>query len=168
MILSGRPGKLRDARDGLLLRLPILGRLLRQEAAVQYLRTLSLVLGSRHAVLAAVDSAAEVLDVSRFQAEAMAASVAVRQGENLSHALTRLTFIPAMASQLIQAGEMSARVSQMAERAALLVENGLGTERKRIAALLEPALMMLVGGLVLMVVLAVLLPIFDLQDVVSG
>jgi len=83
-------------------------------------------------------------------------------------ALERLSFIPPVAQQLVSAGEMSARLARMAERAAVLVENGLSTERKRIAALLEPALMMLVGGLVLVVVLAVLLPIFDLQAVVAG
>jgi general secretion pathway protein F len=56
----------------------------------------------------------------------------------------------------------------MTERSAVLVENGLSTERKRIAALLEPVLMMLVGAMVLIIVLAVLLPIFDLQAVVAG
>ena len=53
-------------------------------------------------------------------------------------------------------------------RAALLVENGLSTERKRIAALLEPMLMILVGALVLVIVLSVLLPIFDLQSDVAN
>ena len=55
-----------------------------------------------------------------------------------------------------------------AERAAMMVENALSTERKRIAALLEPMLMMLVGAFVLTIVLSVLLPIFDLQAVVAG
>ena len=159
---------LRDARDAAILRLPVAGRLMRLGAAVQYLRTLALVPGSRHAVLAAVDSAGEVLDVTRFKRESDAVSEAVRQGESLSMALERLSFIPPVAQQLVSAGEMSARLARMAERAAVLVENGLSTERKRIAALLEPALMMLVGGLVLVVVLAVLLPIFDLQAVVAG
>lgn len=167
-IASGRVTPVRDARDRIVLRLPVAGRLLRLAAAVQYLRTLALVLGSRHAVLAAVDSAGEVLEVSAFQREAAAVSEAVRQGESLSDALERLSFIPPVARQLVSAGEMSARLARMAERAAVLVENGLSLERKRIAALLEPALMMLVGGLVLVVVLAVLLPIFDLQAVVAG
>ncbi|WP_186766679.1 type II secretion system F family protein [Puniceibacterium confluentis] len=167
-VLSGRVARLRDARDRALLRLPVAGRLMQLGAAVQYLRTLALVLGSRHAVLAAVDSAGEVLMITRFQREAAAVSEAVRQGESLSSALERLSFIPPVARQLVSAGEMSARLAPMAERSAVLVENGLGTERKRIAALLEPALMMLVGGLVLVVVLAVLLPIFDLQAVVAG
>lgn len=66
-----------------------------------------------------------------------------------------------MARQLIAAGEMSARLARMAERSALLVETDLASERKRIAALLEPMLMMLVGSFVVLVVLSVLLPIFD-------
>jgi general secretion pathway protein F len=53
----------------------------------------------------------------------------------------------------------------MSERAAILVENWLGNDRKRFAALLDPTLMMIVGGMVLVIVLSVLLPIFDLQTV---
>ena len=86
----------------------------------------------------------------------------------MSQALRALTIIPPVARQLIQAGEASVRLASMTERSAVLVENGLSTERKRIAALLEPALMMLVGAMVLVIVLAVLLPIFDLQAVVTG
>ena len=159
---------MREARDALILRLPVAGRLMRLQAAVQYLRTLALVLGSRHAVLSAVDSAGDVLDVARFKRESDAVSEAVRQGESLSTALDRLSFIPPVARQLVSAGEMSARLARMAERAAMLVENGLRAERKRIASLLEPLLMIVVGAMVLVVVLAVLLPIFDLQAVVAG
>lgn len=167
-VLSGRVPALRAIRDRIVLRLPIAGRLMRLNASVQYLRTLALVLGSRHAVLSAVDSAGEVLMVARFRHEAEAVSQAVRSGETLSSALTRLSFIPPVARQLVNAGEVSARLARMTERSAVLVENGLSLERKRIASLLEPMLMILVGGLVLVVVLAVLLPIFDLQSVVAG
>lgn len=167
-VLSGQIPALRNMRDVMVLRLPVAGRLMRLGAAVQYLRTLALVLTSRHAVLSAVDSAGDVLMVARFQHEAQAVSEAVRQGESLSRAMERLSFIPPVARQLVSAGEMSARLARMAERSAVLVENGLSAERKRIAVLLEPALMILVGVLVLVVVLAVLLPIFDLQAVVAG
>ena len=166
--LSSRVAALRDRRDRIALRLPLAGRLKRLSASVQYLRTLALVLGSRHAVLAAADSAVEVLTVARFRAEGEAVALAVRQGEALSSALERLSFLPPVARQLIQAGESSVRLARMTERAATLVEHRLSSERKRIAALLEPMLMMLVGALVLVIVLAVLLPIFDLQAVVAG
>lgn len=167
-LASGRVPGLRAWRDRALLRLPLVGRMMRLSAAVQYMRTLALVLGSRQAVLGAVDNAREVLSVAAFRAEAAAVTEAVRQGETLSAALTRLSVIPPVARQLIQAGEASVRLARMTERAATLVESGLTTERKRIAALLEPLLMMLVGALVLTIVMAVLLPIFDLQSMVAG
>lgn len=167
-VMIGRIRRLRNIRDRVFLRLPVVGRLIRLGAAVQYLRTLALVLTSRHAVLSAADNAAGVLQIARFQEEAAAVSEAIRSGETLSQALERLSFIPPVARQLVNAGEVSARLARMTERSAVLVENGLSTERKRIAALLEPMLMMLVGGFVLLIVLAVLLPIFDLQAVVAG
>lgn len=167
-LITPRVRSLRNMRDRVVLRLPVVGRLARLSAAVQYMRTLALVLGSRHAVLAAAESAREVLTIADFRHEGEAVATAVRQGESLSSALEQLSFLPPVARQLIRAGEVSVRLARMTERAATLVEHRLSTERKRIAALLEPMLMMLVGGLVLVIVLAVLLPIFDLQSVVAG
>ncbi len=166
-VTSARVPALRDRRDGLLLRLPVVGGLIRSAAAVQYLRTLALVLDARHTVPIAVDSAATVLTITRFRTEAEAVAVSLREGETLSRALSALSFVPPVARQLIGAGEVSARLARMTGRAAALVENGLSTQRKRLAALLEPALMMLVGGMVLVIVLSVLLPIFDLQTLVT-
>lgn len=167
-VVAARKPTLRAKRDRVFLHLPLVGRFMRLSSAVQYLRTLALVLGSRNTVPVAVDTATGVLTVAKFRAEALEVSEAIRRGETLSQALNRLSIIPPVARQLVQAGEVSARLAGMTERAAVLVENGLATERKRIAALLEPALMMLVGALVLTIVLAVLLPIFDLQAVVAG
>ncbi|THD76799.1 type II secretion system F family protein [Thalassobius vesicularis] len=167
-LITPRVPALRDARDRMILRLPVFGRLTKLAASVQYMRTLALVLGSRHAVLSAVDNAVEVLTIRQFRDEGAAVATAVRHGDSLSRALERLSFLPPVARQLILAGETSVRLAQMTERAATLVEHRLSTERKRIATLLEPLLMMLVGGMVLVIVLAVLLPIFDLQTVVAG
>ncbi|SFL05005.1 type II secretion system F family protein [Shimia haliotis] len=168
MIASNRHPTLRNLRDRFLLRVPLVGRLIRRAAAVQYLRTLALVLGSRQTVPVAVENAARVLDIVQFRKEADSVLSGLQEGASLSDALDRLSIIPPVARQLIGAGEMSARLAPMAERSAILVESDLTAERKRIAALLEPMLMMLVGAFVLLVVLAVLLPIFDLQAVVAG
>ena len=167
-IMSGRIPSWWQARTRLFLRLPLVGSLMRRGAAVQYLRTLALVLSSRQPVLNATQSAGEVLVVDQFATEARAVSEAIRQGETLSQALARLSILPPVARQLVNAGEVSSRLGPMTGRAALMVENALSTERKRIAALLEPLLMMLVGVFVLTIVLAVLLPIFDLQSLVAG
>lgn len=157
----------RDMRDTVLLRLPLAGGLIRQGAAVQYLRTLALLLSSRHPVLNAVESAADVLAVSRFRREAIGVADAVRSGARLSEGVRGLSIVPPVVRQLMDAGEKSADLARMTERGAVLVENNLGNARKRIAALLEPALMMVVGAGVLVIVLSVLLPIFDLQLVVT-
>lgn len=167
IVLSARLPALRNLRDGLFLRLPVVGRLIRMAAAVQYLRTLALVLDARHTIPIAVDSAASVLTINRFRDEAEQVATAIRAGESLSAALEALSIVPPVARQLIGAGEVSARLARMTGRAAALVENGLSTQRKRLAALMEPALMMLVGGMVLVIVLSVLLPIFDLQTLVA-
>ncbi|MFZ7091499.1 type II secretion system F family protein [Primorskyibacter sp. 2E233] len=159
---------LKRLRDRVVLRLPIFGRLARLSEAVQYMRTLALVLGSRHAVLSAVDSAASVLTIEQFQTEGRAVATAVRQGQSLASALEDLSILPPVARQLIAAGEVSVRLARMTDRAAALTEHRLLTERKRIATLLEPMLMMVVGGLVLVIVLAILLPVYDLQAAVAG
>ena len=164
--LAMRVRAVRDRVDMILMRMPIFGRLRRMSIAAQYLRTMALVLGSRQTVINAVTSAADVLTVTLFRQQADAIVTAVRQGESLSGAVRRFTLLPPVALQLIRVGEDSARLAQMTERAAVLVETVLANDRKRIASILDPVLMMVVGVFVLIIVLAILLPIFDLQSVV--
>ena len=163
LVASLRVPSVRDRWHGMGLRLPVIGRLMRLSAAAQYLRTLALVISSRQTVVDAVSSASDVLVIRRFRDEALELAEAVRSGESLSQGLSRMTLIPPVCRQLIDAGEKSARLGRMTERAAVLVETWLTNERKRVSALIDPLLMMVVGGLVLVIVLAILLPIFDLQ-----
>ena len=109
-----------------------------------------------------------MLDIARYRSEAEAAGEALRRGESLSQALGRLPFLHPVARQLVQAGEASARLGPMTERAAVLAESWLRTERKRVSVIIEPASMVIVGGMVLTIVLAILLPIFDMQALVTG
>jgi type II secretory pathway component PulF len=135
--------------------------------AAQYLRTLSLIIGSKQTLVAAAENAADVLSIEKYKVQAALVTRAIQEGETLSDALMHLTVIPAVARQLLSAGEQSARLGKMSERAATLVENWLSNDRKRFAALLDPILMMVVGVMVLVIVLSVLLPIFDLQSVIG-
>ena len=166
VVLLRRPA-VRARWDAAMLAMPLVGRHMRLTASAQYLRTLALVLASRQTVPDAVASAAEVLAVARFREEAAAVLRAVDAGERLSAALDRLSPLPPVTRQLVSVGEESARLARMTDRAALLVETWRATERKRLATVLDPILMMLVGVLVLTIVLAVLLPIFDLQATIG-
>ena len=115
-----------------------------------------------------MEGAAEVLDVAQFRHEADQVARDVRGGASMSSALKALSIVPPVAQQMITVGEQTARLARMADRSAVMVEHGLSNERKRIAALLEPILMLIVGAGVLTIVLSILLPIFDLQAVVAG
>lgn len=157
----------RDRRDRLSLRLPLVGRLRRMGQAAQYLRTLALVINARLPLTEALDFAAGVVDIAAFRTRAEAAAEALKRGESLSQAMAGLTFLHPVSRQLIEAGESSARLGPMTERAALLAETWMRTERKRLTAVLEPAAMVFVGLAVLTIVMAVLLPIFDMQGMVA-
>jgi len=168
ILTINRTPRLRDRRDAVLLRLPLIGRFMRMATAAQYLRTLAVVINSRLPLTEALRFAAGVVDVTRFRTAAEDAGEALRRGESLSMALERLPFLHPVARQLVQAGEASARLGPMTERAAVLAESWLQTERKRLSVIIEPASMMIVGAMVLTIVLAILLPIFDMQALVTG
>jgi len=166
--LINRTPTLRDRRDRVLLRIPLIGRFMRMAAAAQYLRTLSVVINSRLPLTDALRFAAGVLPTTQHRALAEAAGEALIRGDSLSHALSHVSFLHPVSRQLVQAGEASARLGPMTERAAVLAESWLRTERKRLSVIIEPASMVVVGGLVLAIVLAILLPIFDMQALVAG
>ena len=142
---------------------PLIGRFTRLRAASQYLRTLAVLVQSRQPIVPGMQSACTVLDIMDFRDEAARATRAVERGQSLSNAVSEISFVPVVARQLMLAGESSGRLGHMTDRATVMVESRLATERKRISALIEPFLMVVVGGLVLTIVLSILLPIFDLQ-----
>jgi general secretion pathway protein F len=166
-LLAARRPAWRDRRDRLVLRLPLAGRLLRQAEAAAWLRTLALVLGARLPLTEALDEAAAVLAVAAHARAARTAAEAVRRGGRLGPALAGLPFLHPVMRQLLEAGEAGARLAPAAERAAGLAESWMKAERQRLVALLEPAAMLLVGLVVLVVVMAVLLPVFDMPGMVS-
>ena len=153
----------RAAFDRLLLRLPLVGRLVRLRAAALYLRTLALVLSGRMPGDAAMRFAVEAVANVRLRAEAVRALAAVEEGRRMSSAMRDMTALPPIALQLIESGERSGRLVVMSERAATIVENSLREWNQRLSTLLEPVMMIVVGSMVLLIVLSVLLPIFELQ-----
>ena len=165
-IVANQNERFRNWRDDCFLRIPLIGRFMRMAASVQYLRTMALVINSHLPLVDALRFAAEVLSIKSMQREAFDAVDALRRGENVSRALLLLNFLQPVSRQLIQAGEDSARLGPMSNRAAILAESWLRTERKRLISVLEPMSMIAVGGVVLLIVLAILLPIFNMQSMV--
>ena len=143
--------------------LPVIGRFARLRAASLYLRTLALVLSGRMPGNVAMSFAVEAVANSKLRSEAIRAHAEVEEGRRMISAMKGMSALPPIALQLIESGERSGRLVEMSARAATIVENSLREQNQRLSTLLEPVMMMLVGGLVLVIVLSVLLPIFDLQ-----
>ena len=165
-LLSRRPG-IRLRWETAVLRLPLFGRLAALSLAAGYLRTLAVVLRSRQTIAVATRSAAEVLTWLGPRQQAEQVVIQVERGKSLAQALSALDFLPAIALQMIRVGEETADVATMSDRTAEVIETWLETDRRRLITLLEPMLMMVVGAVVLVVVLSMLLPIFDLQSTIS-
>ena len=95
-----------------------------------------------------------------------AVSVKVQEGSSLSRALSQEVFFPPMMVHMVASGEASGDLEKMLERSALNQERELEMTLGTIMGLFEPAMVVLMGGLVLTIVLAILLPIFDLNTMV--
>jgi general secretion pathway protein F len=94
------------------------------------------------------------------------ATLRVREGSSISQALGRSRLFPPITVHLIASGETSGQLSQMLERAAQHQERELEALTARMVGIFEPVLILLMGGLVMVIVLGVLLPIFDMNTMV--
>ena len=112
--------------------------------------------------------AAFLVGLARGYVGDQAAKVAgVREGASLHAALERSRYFPPMTIHLIASGEASGKLDAMLERAALSQEREMETLMAALVGLFEPALILAMGGIVLLIVIAILLPIFDLNQMVK-
>ncbi|MFN5047321.1 type II secretion system inner membrane protein GspF [Roseateles sp.] len=153
----------RERFDAGLLRLPLLGRLARGYNGARFAATLAMLAGAGVPILKALQAAAETLSNRAMRADALDALVQVREGAPLGSALAGKKRFPGILAMFARLGEQTGQLPQMLERAARQL--GAEVQRRAMAAatLLEPLLIVAMGGLVMMIVLAVLLPIIQLN-----
>lgn len=165
-VVALRQPAARAALDQFSLRIPIWGRLARALDTARFARTLALLTAAAVPLLDALSIASQVVQ-NRSLREALArASLRVREGQGLSRALADSGQFPPVALRLIASGERSGRLHAMLDEAALQQERELDTALGVAMAALGPGVILLVGGLVLFVVLAILLPIFQINTLV--
>ena len=161
-----RPG-FRRWRHATVLKLPLLGRLVTAVDISRFARTLAMLGLSAVPLLEALQLAAEAVQ-NRLIREALdAAAVQVRAGAPLSRALARDARFPPIAARLIANGERAGRLDSMLDEAADQLERELDTVASVAMAGLGPVVILLVGGLVLFIVLAILLPIFAMNQLIT-
>jgi general secretion pathway protein F len=163
MAILRNPGP-RLAFDGWLLRLPLLGRLLRDLHAARFARTLGTMVSSR---LPLVEGLRLTIPTIRNTVLARATSdivESVRGGGSLSAAMRNAAVFPPLLVYLAASGESSGRLETMLERAADYLEREFDRFTSTAMALLEPLIIVVMGVIVALIILAILLPILQLQQ----
>ncbi len=160
-----RVGFRRRVHQGLL-RLPLLARLVRGTNTARFARTFSILMASGVPVLEALRISAQVLSNLPMREAVEQAATRVKEGSSLHKAISASGYFPPMTVQLIASGEASGRLENMLERAAAQQERETETLIAALLGIFEPVLILLMGGVVLVIVLAILLPIFDLNQLV--
>ena len=150
-----------------LLRLPMISRLVRGLNTARFARTLSILTGSGVPVLEALRISASVVSNVPMRAAVEEAARRVREGAALHTALERSGYFPPMTIHLVASGEASGKLEEMLERAADSQEREMEVLITTITELFGPLLILVMGGMVLIIVLAILLPIFDLNQLVK-
>lgn len=151
----------------LLLRLPVIGKLERGANVARLTRTLSILTASGVPVLDALRITTQVVSNRPLRHALQAATEQVRQGSSLHHALEHSRLFPPMVVYLCASGEASGNLEQMLERAAVMQERELEMLIGVLLSLFEPLLILVMGGVVLIIVLAILMPIFELNQLVK-
>lgn len=153
--------------DTTLLALPLAGRLVRAQAAALFARTLAILVSSSVPAVEALKAASEVISNRKVRADLEAAAARVREGASISAAMQPIGWLPPLTRRLIHGGEQAGELGDMLEHAAELQESDLQDTGQVLLAVLQPALILLVGMVVLYIVLAILLPIMNMSQLLS-
>jgi general secretion pathway protein F len=156
----------RQAFDAGWLKLPVIGRLSRGYNAARFASTLAMLAGAGVPILRALQAAAETLNNRAMRADAMDALVLVREGAPLASAIAQKKRFPGLLPMFARMGEQTGQLPQMLQRAANQLAAEVQRRAMQLATILEPLLIVAMGGVVMLIVLAVLLPIIQLNQFV--
>jgi general secretion pathway protein F len=163
LLLMLRNPMFRERFDAAWLNLPLVGRLARGYNAARFAGTLAMLAGAGVPILKALQAAAETLSNRAMRADALDALVRVREGAPLASALASKKRFPGLLAMFARLGEQTGQLPEMLDRAAKQLATEVQRRALQMATILEPLLIVAMGGVVMLIVLAVLLPIIQLN-----
>jgi general secretion pathway protein F len=149
-----------------LLNAPLYGKFERSLNTARFASTLAITTGSGVPILRALQTSRDTLSNVAMRDQVEEATASVREGVGLARALSAHKHFPPMLIHMIRAGEVTGELPAMLERASNAQEQDLERRAMTIAGLLEPALILAMGVVVLLIVLAVLMPIIEINQLV--
>jgi general secretion pathway protein F len=163
LMLMLRNPAFRERFDAGLLNLPLVGRLSRGYNAARFAGTLAMLAGAGVPILKALQAAAETLSNRAMRADALDTLVRVREGAPLASALAGKKRFPGLLAMFARLGEQTGQLPEMLDRAAQQLSTEVQRRAMQMATILEPLLIVAMGAVVMLIVLAVLLPIIQLN-----
>jgi general secretion pathway protein F len=157
----------RATGDAILLKLPIIGDLARKLAIARFARTLATMLASGVQLLAALDIVRALLGNWVLEKVVATARDNIREGEGIAPALKRSGEFPALVTHMISVGERSGQLEQMLTDVANAYDREVNTALTRMTALLEPLMIVLMGGSVGFIVFSIMQPIMMLNEMAA-
>jgi general secretion pathway protein F len=158
----------RERIDKLLLQLPLIGSLYRKVGTARVSMTMSALLSSGVGLLEALDIAKNIVSNIHMKRLLEEARDGVKEGRSLARELSRDKVFPLMLSQMVAIGEKSGKLEEMLQKAASAYENEVESSLAGLTSLIEPLMIIGLGGIVLSIVLSILMPMMSLMDLVQG
>ena len=156
----------REKFDAAWLNIPLIGKLARGYNAARFASTLAMLATAGVPILKSLQAAAQTLNNRAMRADAMDALVLVREGAPLASAIAQKKRFPGIVSMFARLGEQTGQLPLMLSRAAKQLSTEVQRRAMHLATLLEPLLIVAMGLVVMLIVLAVLLPIIQLNQLV--
>jgi general secretion pathway protein F len=156
----------REKFDAAWLNLPILGKMSRSYNSARFASTLAMLASAGVPILKALQAAAQTLSNRAMRADALDALVLVREGAPLASALAQKKRFPGLLAMFARLGEQTGTLPLMLQRAAKQLSTEVQRRALQLATLLEPLLIVAMGLMVMLIVLAVLMPIIQLNQLV--
>lgn len=153
--------------DAWLLGLPVIGRYLRTIDTARFASTLAILVSSGVPLLSALDAGRQVIQRIPLRDAVANAADRVREGSSLSTALKQTQAFPPLLNHMIASGEATGELSAMLFRAAQLQQTEVENRTAMFTTLLEPLLLLFMGGTVMMIVLAVMQPIIQINTLLK-
>lgn len=152
----------------IMLRLPLVGSLVLQAETARYASTLGLLVNSGVPLLESLRIASQVLSNTEMQRASLEVAVAVQEGSSLNRALDQTKVFPPLLVQMAASGEANGKLAEQLLHAAKNQERELEFSVNTGLGLLEPVMVLFMAGLVMFIVMAILLPIFQMNQLIGG
>ncbi len=153
--------------DNIVLRIPIFGGLLRKNAIARFTRTLGTLVNSGVSILDALEISARTAGNTVIENAILRARRSVSEGKSIAEPLRESKIFPPIVTQLISIGEKTGRLSEMLEKVSDFFEEEVDAATTALTSIIEPLMLVFIGGVVGGILLAMYLPIFNLASAIK-